>query len=71
MRVPMHSDAHLHHGSHTRRVGVKLSPDAFCVHCFRNLGAMRTASQRARTEAKHHCPEKLLASQPAAPPPYN
>jgi hypothetical protein len=50
---------------------LKLSPDAFCIHCFRNLGAMRNSAQRVKTEAMHVCAEKLLAAQPDAPPPYN
>jgi hypothetical protein len=48
-----------------------MTVDAFCIHCYRILGGRRTASQRAKTEAKHICPEKRLAWQPAAPPPYN
>jgi hypothetical protein len=67
----VHVDAHLLECSHQKSVMLKLSRHAFCVHCFRNLGAMRSAAQRVRTEAKHMCPEKLLATQPGAPPPYN
>jgi hypothetical protein len=67
--MPIH--AHLLKGSRRRGGALKLSPDAFCVHCFRNLGAMRSVAQRVKTEAKHICPEKLLSWQPAAPPPYN
>lgn len=43
----------------------------FCIHCSRSLGVMRSAVERARAEARHICPEKLLARQPAAPPPFN
>ena len=67
----MHCDAHLLQGSPTRRAATKPSPDAFCIHCYRSLGVIRDASQRARAEAQHQCPEKLQAKQPATPPPYN
>jgi hypothetical protein len=67
--MPIHT--HLLNGSHKRIGTPKLSPDAFCIHCFRNLGAMRSVAQRVKTEARHICPEKLLSLQPSAPPPYN
>jgi len=67
----MARNAHLLKCSHARRTGENLSPDAFCIHCFRSLGASRTRTQRAKVEAKHMCAEKLLSWQPAAPPPYN
>jgi hypothetical protein len=67
----MHVDAHLLECSHQKSGVLKLSPDAFCIHCFRNLGSSRNAAQRLRTETKHTCPEKRLAAQPGAPPPYN
>ena len=67
----MHSHAQLLKGPRTGNAPPSLSPDAFCVHCFRSLGATRNAAQRTKTEAKHICPEKRLAWQPAAPPPYN
>jgi hypothetical protein len=67
----MHSNAHFLKDSHTGIAGPRFAPEAFCIHCFRSLGARRNALQRAKAEAKHICPEKRLAWQPAAPPPYN
>jgi hypothetical protein len=42
-----------------------------CVHCFRSLGVVTTAAQRLSAETAHRCAEKMLAWQPAAPPPFN
>jgi hypothetical protein len=67
--MPIH--AHFLKGSAKRTVAPRLSADTFCIHCFRNLGASRSAMQRAKTEARHVCAEKVLAAQPDAPPPYN
>lgn len=49
----------------------QFSPEIFCLYCFRSLGTLLSASERAMREAKHTCPEKLLARQPASPPPFN
>jgi hypothetical protein len=67
--MPIHK--HLVQGSHKGSGAPRLSVDAYCVHCFHNLGAMRSDAQRVKTVANHLCPEKLLSMQPAAPPPYN
>jgi hypothetical protein len=67
----MHCNAHLLQGSRTKRAAPNVAPGAFCIHCFRSLGVIRDASQRAKAEAGHQCPEKLQAMQPATPPPYN
>lgn len=67
----MATDAHFLTGSHRQSGAPKLSPHAFCIHCFHSLGVVRNSAQREKTEAKHICPEKLLSWQPCAPPPYN
>ncbi|HEY0760413.1 MAG TPA: hypothetical protein VGD59_14270 [Acidisarcina sp.] len=42
-----------------------------CQHCFRSLGTPMNKAQRIALAARHSCPEKLLAQQPAAPLPFN
>ena len=54
----MHCDAHLLHGSHTHGRANPPSPDAFCIHCFRSLGSIRDASQRAKVVSATPMPGK-------------
>jgi hypothetical protein len=42
-----------------------------CLYCFRVLGSARNRSEQLELEAKHACPEKLQAQQPATPTPFN
>jgi hypothetical protein len=42
-----------------------------CTHCFRNIGEETEKTSRTKLLARHRCPERELAKQPAAPPPYN
>jgi hypothetical protein len=42
-----------------------------CIYCFRRLGDVTNAYERAELENKHVCVEGVLARRPAASIPYN
>ncbi|MFZ0632497.1 MAG: hypothetical protein WA399_06790 [Acidobacteriaceae bacterium] len=67
----MDANRHLLKTSSEKMAAAGLGLETRCVHCYRSLGVMRNAAQRAKTEARHMCGEKRLSRQPAAPPPFN
>jgi len=42
-----------------------------CLYCFRVLGTPRNRSEQEDLHARHQCPEKTQAQQPATPAPFN
>jgi hypothetical protein len=48
-----------------------LSLGTICMHCFEVLGAPKTRAHQLALQARHNCPEKQLARQPATPVPFS
>jgi hypothetical protein len=57
---------------HTPHPAMHASRNAVvCMYCFQNIGVLGPRLKRQTVEARHICTEKMVAAQPAAPPPYN
>lgn len=44
---------------------------AICPYCFEVLGAAQNSLKRRELEARHSCPEKVVAKQPAIAVPFS